>query len=73
MVEDAEMAMSSDAASVDDALGDTLVVESVNLLHGDLVLEKSRTSALGERSLQPEIGCKSRSRRIGKGIMPYHV
>ena len=52
--------MSSDAASVDDALGDTLVVESVNLLHGDLVLEKSRTGALGIRRLQPDMESKVR-------------
>jgi hypothetical protein len=46
VVEDMEMSVSSGAASVDDAFGDTLMVESVNLLHGDLILEKSRTGAL---------------------------
>ena len=64
--------MSSDTTSVDDAFGDTLVVETVNFLHGDLVLEKSRTSALGVRSLEPDVKSEGQPRRTGKGV-PYHV
>jgi len=68
------MSVSSDTASMDDALRDTLVVESVNLLHGDLVLEKSRSCAFTVRGLQPEIRRKASarwSRREGRGS--YHV
>jgi len=52
------MSVSSGATSVDNAFRDTLVVESVNLLQGDLVLEKSGPGALGcvAFSLRLEIG-----------------
>ena len=51
--------MSPGTASVNNALGNTLVIESVDLLHGDLILEKSGTGALVVRSLQPDIGRKA--------------
>ena len=47
------MPVSSGTSSVDDALRDTLVVESMDLLHGDLVLEESGTGTLWVRGLQP--------------------
>ena len=53
--------MSPGTASVDDAFRDTLVVKSVDLLHADLVLEKSGADALGARGLQPDVGCKIQS------------
>ena len=58
------MSVSSSTAGVHDALRDTLVVESVNLLHSDLVLEESRTGTLRVRGLQPVTGRKTRPRRI---------
>ena len=67
------MAVSSDTASVDDTLGDTFVVESMNLLQSDLVFKKGRTGALRVRSLQPDIGCRAQHRRMGKGKMSDHV
>ena len=59
VIEDMEASVSSGTASVDDALRDTLVVESVDLFHRDLILEKSGTCALGVRGLQPDIGHKA--------------
>ena len=73
VVEDAETSVGSDTASMYDALRDTLVVESVNLLHGDLVLEKSRSCAFRVRGLQPEIRRKAQLGRIGEGRGWYHV
>ena len=55
VVEYTEVSVSSDTASVDDSFGDTLVVETMNLLHGDLVLKQSGPSAFLVRSLQPDI------------------
>jgi len=64
--------MGSDTTSVYDTLGDTLVVEPVNLLQGDMVLEKSRAGALRVRSFQPDIGRKATTwENRGRGT--YHV
>ena len=65
--------MGSDSASMDDALGDTLVVEPMDFLHSDLVFKKSRTGALGMCNLQPDMGRGVQHRRIGKGRVAYHV
>ena len=62
-----EVSVSSNAAGMHDAFRDTLVVEPVNLLHSDLILEKSRTGAIGVRSLQPDIGRNAQPERIGGG------
>ena len=67
VVKNVETPMSSSAASVDDAFGNTLVVESVDLLHRDLVLKKSGTGALGVCSLQPGIRRKTQLRRVVGG------
>lgn len=47
VVEDTEMTVSSSATSVHDMFGDMLMVELVNILHGELILEKSRTGGCG--------------------------
>ena len=60
------MSVSTDTASVDDALRNALVVESVNLLHSDLILEESRTSAFRVRGLQPDIEQKTQHKKTGE-------
>lgn len=65
--------MSSNAAGVYYALGNTLVVETVNFFQGDLVLEKSRTGPFGVGSFQPNIGSDPQPKKIGEGRVSYQV
>ena len=57
VIKDTEMTVSSGTTSVHDIFLDMLMVELANLLHGDLILEKSRTGAGG-----------SVRRGVGRGI-----
>jgi len=55
VVEDTEVTVRACAASVDDTLWDTLMVEPVDLLSGDLVLEKGRSSVRSVGDFEPVI------------------